>query len=203
MYKGKVKAFFCDGRTRGGWPNAKLARAAMQKLEWLVSSTSSSPRRRRCGRPPALVAKDVPTEVFFIPAAPAAEKDGSLTNTMRLIQWHEKSVNPPVEVLTDAHSCALSPTGYRGSTRARRGARPRLPRRELHLRREAGSSDMELVLKEINGFATEEITDKDGKVVYKKNQPLNTFAHMTDDGKTASGCWIYTGVTVKDRTASW
>ena len=56
---------------------------------------------------------------------------------------------------------------------------------------------MELVLKEINGFATEEITDKDGKVVYKKGQALNTFAHMTDDGKTAGGCWIYTGVTVE------
>jgi formate dehydrogenase major subunit len=37
----------------------------------------------------------VKTEVFFLPAAPAAEKDGSLTNTMRLIQWHEKAVTPP------------------------------------------------------------------------------------------------------------
>ena len=56
---------------------------------------------------------------------------------------------------------------------------------------------MELVLKEVNGYATQEITDKDGKVVYKKGQALNTFAHMTDDGKTAGGCWIYTGVTVE------
>src|SRR5207249_977415 len=38
---------------------------------------------------------------------------------------------------------------------------------------------------------------KDGKVVYKKGQALNTFAHMTDDGKTAGGCWIYTGVMVE------
>jgi formate dehydrogenase major subunit len=53
---------------------------------------------------------------------------------------------------------------------------------------------MELVLKEVNGYATQEITDKDGKVVYKKGQALNTFVHMTDDGKTAGGCWIYTGV---------
>src|SRR2546430_16530267 len=56
---------------------------------------------------------------------------------------------------------------------------------------------MELVLKEVNGFATEEIQGKDGKVVYKKGQPLNTFADMTDDGKTAGGCWIYTGVIVE------
>ena len=33
--------------------------------------------------------------------------------------------------------------------------------------------------------------------LYLKGQPLNTFAHMTDDGKTAGGWWIYTGVTVE------
>src|SRR5439155_534824 len=53
--------------------------------------------------------------------------------------------------------------------------------------------DMLEVLKEINGVATEDITDKDGKVVYKKGQPIATFGHLTDDGKTTSGCWIYTG----------
>jgi formate dehydrogenase major subunit len=53
------------------------------------------------------------------------------------------------------------------------------------------------VLKEINGVATEDITDKDGKVVYKKGQAIATFGHLTDDGKTTSGCWIYTGVTVE------
>src|SRR5439155_1522953 len=53
--------------------------------------------------------KDVKTEVFFIPAAPAAEKDGSLTNTMRLIQWHEKAVDPPGDVQTDAQFiCTLA-----------------------------------------------------------------------------------------------
>ena len=46
--------------------------------------------------------------------------------------------------------------------------------------------EMVEVLKEINGVATEDITDKDGKVVYKKGQPINSFAQLTDDGKTAS-----------------
>src|SRR5438094_42686 len=57
--------------------------------------------------------------------------------------------------------------------------------------------EMVEVLKEINGVATEEITDKDGKVVYRKGQPIASFAQLTDDGKTTSGCWIYTGVTVE------
>ena len=28
----------------------------------------------------------------------------------------------------------------------------------------------------------------------KAGQPLNTFNEMADDGSTAGGCWIYTGV---------
>ena len=137
------------------------------------------------------------TEVFFLPAAPAAEKDGSLTNTMRLIQWHEKAVTPPGDVTSDAEFfCSLAQRLqklYAGSTKHRDKG---------FLGRASSSAttkepDMQLVLREINGFATEEIADKDGKVLYKKGQPLNTFAHMTDDGKTAGGCWIYTGVIVE------
>jgi formate dehydrogenase major subunit len=136
--------------------------------------------------------------VFFLPAAPAAEKDGSLTNTMRLIQWHERAVKPPGDVRSDADFfCALAhrlQKLYAGSKKERDqgflaanftyGAKPDEP-------------EMVEVLKEINGVATEDITDKDGKLVYRKGQPLNTFAHLTDDGKTTSGCWIYTGVTVE------
>src|SRR5205085_7870095 len=36
----------------------------------------------------------IPTEVFFLPAATHTEKDGSFTNTQRLLQWHFKAVEP-------------------------------------------------------------------------------------------------------------
>ena len=32
---------------------------------------------------------------FFFPAAAHTEKDGSFTNTQRLLQWHHKAVEPP------------------------------------------------------------------------------------------------------------
>ena len=199
MYNGVIKGFLADGQNPAvGSPNAKLARAAMQKLDWLVVKDIFETETADIWKAPGVKPKDVKTEVFFLPAAPAAEKDGSLTNTMRLIQWHEKAVTPPGDVTSDAEFfCSLAQRLqklYAGSTKHRDkgflganfkyGDNPREP-------------DMELVLREINGFATEEIADKDGKVVYKKGQPLNTFAHMTDDGKTAGGCWIYTGVIVE------
>ena len=33
--------------------------------------------------------------MFFLPAAAHTEKDGSFTNTQRLLQWHHKAVEPP------------------------------------------------------------------------------------------------------------
>ena len=37
----------------------------------------------------------IATEVFLMPAAGHAEKDGTFTNTQRLLQYHEKAVDPP------------------------------------------------------------------------------------------------------------
>jgi formate dehydrogenase major subunit len=199
MYEGKIKGFLADGQNPAvGGPNAKLAREAMAKLDWLLVVDIFLTETAEFWKAPGVQAKDINTEVFFLPAAPAAEKDGSLTNTMRLIQWHERAVKPPGDVRSDADFfCSLAhrlQKLYAGSKKERDrgflaanftyGAKPDEP-------------DMVEVLKEINGVATEDITDKDGKVVYKKGQPINTFAHLTDDGKTTSGCWIYTGVTVE------
>jgi formate dehydrogenase major subunit len=199
MYKGVIKGFLADGQNPAvGGPNAKLARAALGKLEWLVVKDIFVTETAEFWKAPGVSPKDVKTEVFFLPAAPAAEKDGSLTNTMRLIQWHERAVKPPGDVTSDAEFFVSLAKRlqkmYAGSKKERDqgflaasfqyGDDPKEP-------------NMELVLKEVNGYATADITDKDGKVVYKKGQALNTFAHMTDDGKTAGGCWIYTGVTVE------
>ena len=58
----------------------------------------SSGRTTRTGPPPS----EIETEVFFIPAAASAEKDGTLTNTQRLLQWHDKAVDPPGDCRSDA-----------------------------------------------------------------------------------------------------
>ncbi len=196
MDSGVIKGFLADGQNPAvGGPNAKLARAAMQKLDWLVVVDIFLTETAEMWKAPGVDPKTVNTEVFFLPAAPAAEKDGSLTNTMRLIQWHERAVEPPGDARSDADFvCTLAnrlKKLYAGSKKDRDqgflaanftyGKNPDRP-------------EMVQVLKEINGFATDDIKDKDGRVVYRKGQALATFAHLADDGTTASGCWIYTGV---------
>src|SRR3989337_2064710 len=124
MYNGVIKGFLADGQNPAvGGPNAKLARAAMQRLDWLLVVDIFLTETAEVWKAPGTNPKDVETEVFFIPAAPAAEKDGSLTNTMRLIQWHEKAVDPPGMVPPDARFvCTLAhrlKKLYAGSKKAR------------------------------------------------------------------------------------
>ncbi|OGK89477.1 MAG: formate dehydrogenase-N subunit alpha [Candidatus Rokubacteria bacterium GWF2_70_14] len=204
MYNGKLKGFFAIGQNPAvGGPNAKLAREAMQRLDWLVvqdiflTETAEVWKAPASSSRPAVSPKAVKTEVFFLPAAPAAEKDGTLTNTMRLIQWHEKAADSPGDVRSDAEHI------YQLGKRLRTlyaGSKAKRDQGILALTWDYGDThpDILKVLIEMNGVALEELTDKDGKVLYKKGEPLKSFADLRDDGTTASGIWIYTGATVAD-----
>ena len=91
-----------------GAPNARLERRALANLEWLVvrdmveTETATfwldSPEVQRG----ELRTEEIATEVFFFPAAGHAEKEGCFTNTQRLLQWHEKAVNPPGDARSEA-----------------------------------------------------------------------------------------------------
>ena len=97
MDEGDVKGLFVMGQNpAAGGPNGKLHRQAMRRLDWLVvidlfeTETASYWYADPEGGDP----RAIPTEVFLIPAASIVEKEGSLTNTERMIQWHDKAVDP-------------------------------------------------------------------------------------------------------------
>ena len=82
-----------------------------------------------------LKTEEIATEVFFLPAAAHTEKDGSFTNTQRLLQWHWQAVEPkerlPLRALVllpprPAHQAEAR--GLEGAARrARQGAALGLP----------------------------------------------------------------------------
>jgi formate dehydrogenase major subunit len=198
MLKKKVKGFIVMGQNPAvDSPNAKMSRQAVRNLDWLVVVDLFETETAAVWKEPGLDPKSSQVEVFFIPAAPAAEKDGSLTNTMRLIQWHVKAVEPPGDARSDA--AFIVDVGNR-LKKLYAGSKAKKDRPVLDLvwdyKPEGPKQEpkMELVLKEINGYATNDITDKDGKVVYKQGQPMKAFVALMDDGSTACGNWIYTGV---------
>src|SRR4051812_48593722 len=102
MAEGDCRGFLCVGQNPVvGSANAPLVRKALRNLKWLVvrdlveveSATfwRDSPEHE-AGE---VRAEDIGTEVFLMPAAAHTEKDGTFTNTQRLLQWHHKAVEPP------------------------------------------------------------------------------------------------------------
>ena len=206
MAKGQVKGYFLFGQNpAGGAPNAGLHRAGLRKLDWLVVvdwfeiESAVFWKDDPTGPPP----EQIGTEVFFLPAAAAPEKDGSLTNTQRLLQWHDKALDPPADCRSDAW--ILYNLGkrlkqlYAGSTEPRDqpllqltwdyefDEHPRLP--DGRRSRIEGEPDLEKVLMEINGFRLDDLDPRTGRP-----RLLREFSELEDDGTTACGCWIYSGV---------
>ncbi len=102
MADGDIKGYFVMGENAAvGSPNAGLQRKGLRNLEWLVVRDFSlietaefwkdSPEHERG----EVRADDIATEVFFFPAATHTEKDGSFTQTQRVVQWHHAAIEPP------------------------------------------------------------------------------------------------------------
>jgi formate dehydrogenase major subunit len=108
MDKGTIKGFFAMGQNPAvGGQNAGLQRQALAKLDWMVvrdlyeTETASFWKDSPEVKAGTLKPEDIKTEVFFLPAAAVAEMEGSFTNTQRLVQWHEKAVDPPGDARSD------------------------------------------------------------------------------------------------------
>ncbi|MDQ3979134.1 MAG: molybdopterin-dependent oxidoreductase, partial [Actinomycetota bacterium] len=125
------------------------------------------------------------TEVFLLPAASHVEKEGTFTQTQRMLQWREKAVEPEGECRSELwffyHLGRIIREKLAGSSDER--DRPIL---ELtwdyptHGPHDEPSADA--VLREINGYDL------------NTGELLDTFTQMRPDGSTSGGCWIYTGV---------
>src|SRR3989449_557481 len=109
MLEKKIKGFICMGQNPAvDSPNAKMVRQGLRNLEWMVVLDLFETETAAVWKEPGIDPKSSQVEVFYIPGAPAAEKDGS--------------------------------------------------------------------------------------PLYKKGEPLKTFGHLRDEGSTACGNWIYTGI---------
>jgi formate dehydrogenase major subunit len=107
MAEGKVKGMLLIGQNPATSLNAKLERAGMRQLEWLVvkdnwvheSATywKNAPEITNG----EIKAADIKTEVFFFPSTQIAEYEGSFTNTFRMLQWHYKAADPPRDCRSD------------------------------------------------------------------------------------------------------
>ena len=132
-----------------------------------------------------IVPEECRTEVFLLPAASHVEKEGTFTQTQRVLQWREKAVEPVDDCRSELwffyHLGRMVRERLAGSTAER--DRPLLDLAwDYPTHGERDEPSAESVLMEING------------VEVATGRPLSSYTEMKDDGSTLGGCWIYTGV---------
>jgi formate dehydrogenase major subunit len=195
MLDDKVEGYFLLGQNPAvGSAHGRMQRLGMAHLKWLVVRDLNLIESATFWKDGPEIATgelrpvDIETEVFFFPAATHVEKEGTFTQTQRLLQWRHKALDPPQDARPDLHFFF-----HLGRLVRERLADSTVERDQglLNLtwdypaQGEHQEPSADAVLREINGYHLS--GDKSG-------QPLSTFTEMRDDGSTSGGCWIYTGV---------
>ncbi len=189
--EGTCKGYFIMGENPAvGSGDARAQRLGMANLDWLVVrdfSLIESATWWKDGpeiESGELRTEEIGTEVFFLPAAAHTEKDGSFTNTQRLLQWHHTAVEPPGDARSELWFMYHLGRRIREKLAQSTDAMDE-PIRDLQWdyptsgRIDEPSADA--VLAEINGWKA-------------SGEPLSSYTELADDGSTTCGCWIYCGV---------
>jgi formate dehydrogenase major subunit len=188
---GTCRGYFLLGQNPAvGSANARMQRMGMANLDWLVvrdmvmiesATWWKNGQEIETGE---LRTEENGTEVFFLPAAAHTEKSGSFTNTQRMLQWHAQAVEPRGDARSDLWFTYHLGRRIRAklASSADEADRPVLDLTwDYPVQGPMDDPDADAVLAEINGW------DRD-------RRPLSSYTQLTDDGSTASGCWIYCGV---------
>jgi formate dehydrogenase major subunit len=181
MYKGGIKGLLIWGMNPAiSSPNLNQTYEALANLEWLAAFDLWETDTSQFWKRPGAKTKDIKTEVFLFPAVDALEKEGSISNSGRWLQWRYQAVKPHGDAKSDLwylNRLALELKKlYQADPKAV------CPEPIVNLNWNYGDDpDVHLVAKEINGYT-----------VADKKQVAN-FTKLTDDGATACGNWIYSG----------
>jgi formate dehydrogenase major subunit len=196
MNAGAVKGMLCIGQNPATSLNAKLERAALGRLEWLVvrdnwvHETANFWRSSPEVQSGEVRTADIGTEVFFFPSTQVGEVDGTFTNTQRMLQFHHKAAEPPGDCRSDpwftyelgkrlkrlyADSTAPRDRGFQAMTWAYE--------HEEADERARGEPSMLKVLREMNGYWSDD-----------PSRHVAGFTELRDDGSTTCASWIYSGM---------
>jgi formate dehydrogenase major subunit len=197
MYRGSVKgmlAFGMNGVAIG--PDSQKNIDALKKADFLVVGEIYPDETSEFWKSPGITGeemKNIKTTVYRLACAGFAEKDGTMTNSARWLQWKNVAVPPPGQCRLDQDIIAQI----------------FLKVRELYQKEGGKFADPILnltwsytiaqhpalgeLLKELNGKALADLTDPKTQVTIKRGQQLPGFAWLKDDGTTSCGNWIYSG----------
>lgn len=181
MDKGDIKGLFLWGQNPAvGGPNCGFERKAMEKLDWMVAIDLWETETASFWKAPGVKAEEINTEVFLLPAAAHYEKEGSIANSGRWIQWRWKAVEARGEAKSDLWIVDRLYKAIRDQYK--KGGK--VPEAITNLSWDYGQGeepDINKVALEINGYTVADM------------KPVKNFTKLEADGSTACGNWIYSG----------
>ncbi len=191
MLEGKVRGYIVAGENPAvGNANGKAHRLGLAKLNWLVvrdlveietaSFWYDSPEIESG----ELKTEEIATEVFFMPAAAHTEKDGSFTNTQRLLQWHWQAVEPKEDARSELwfyYHLGRMIKERLADSQEERDTLIKAMTWDYPTHSAIREPDAESVLQEVSGRNLE------------TGELVDGYTKLANDGTTACGCWIYSG----------
>jgi formate dehydrogenase major subunit len=191
MYKGTIKGMFAWGMNpAGSGANSNKTRQALAKLDWLVNVNIFDQETGSFWKGPGMDPKKVKTEVFMLPCAVSVEKEGSITNSGRWMQWRYKATEPRGDARPDGD--IMTDLFKKVRYLYRRDQNAVFPEPILNLKWNYTTNrrfDAHKMAKEINGYFLRDVTVK-GKS-FKKGDLVPSFAYLQADGSTSSANWLY------------
>jgi formate dehydrogenase major subunit len=189
MYKGDIQGFFAWGQNPAcSGANGAKTRKALEKLDWLVNVNLFDNETGSFWKGPGVKTSEIKTEVFMLPACASVEKEGSITNSGRWMQWRYQGPKPLGNSLSDGD--IIMELGNKiKKLYAKTGV---FSEPILNLKwdyQTNGEYDSHKVAKEINGYFTRDVKVK-GKLC-KKGTLVPSFAWLQADGSTSSANWLY------------
>jgi formate dehydrogenase major subunit len=162
-------------------PNLNLVHSALAKLETLVVADLFMTETAAFWEKPGVDPAAIDTEVIFLPAKSFLEKEGSLTNSGRLVQWRYTSLASLGQTKSDLEMMDLIFRRVRELV-AGSGAERDQTILKANWNYVQDKHFAEQVLKEINGYHI------------ATGEPVKGIGELKPDGSTSSGCWVYAGV---------
>jgi formate dehydrogenase-N alpha subunit len=191
MHQGKLEGLISFGMNPvANGPNTHKMLTALSKLKWMIVAENFETETAAFWNAKTLAAKDYPealsaeqiqTEVFLLPAANFAEKDGAFVNSSRWLQWKEIATDPPGEAMRDQEIIARLFLEIR-RLYEKDGGKGREPLLNM-------SWDYALPYKPLLSEVAKEVNGVDLTTL----KQVNGFGELKDDGTTACGNWVYSG----------
>ena len=182
MYRGSIKGLFAWGMNPAcSGANAGKNRKAMANLDWMVNVNLFDNETGSFWKGPGVNPSKIKTEVFMLPACTSVEKEGSITNSGRWMQWRYQASKPLGNSLSDG-DIRMELGNKIKAAYSKSGVFPQAIRNLKWDYLTHDEYDPHKVAKEINGYYLE--GPKKGKLV-------ESFGKLKADGSTSSANWLY------------